>query len=172
MYNWTTLLSKGPPTAFAMCKYLAFKGAQNNCNALYFQRAPWLHWFLVLLISICGIEAFSEELSGDRTRMLGPLRHRSPPIGGMECGRYGSDLFLFPETFISVARNHQCCVFDIFLLNVAIFFRIRFIYIRGKSISGIMQRLASLANHTACHHTTKAIGVSGVMNLAITTKNW
>jgi len=40
MYKWATLLSKGPPTAVAICKYLAFKGAQRNCNALFFERAP------------------------------------------------------------------------------------------------------------------------------------
>jgi len=40
MYKWATLLSKGPPTAVVMLKYLAFKGAQNNCNALFFQRLP------------------------------------------------------------------------------------------------------------------------------------
>jgi len=40
MYKWATLLSKAPPTAVAMWKYLAFKGAQNNCNALCFQWAP------------------------------------------------------------------------------------------------------------------------------------
>ena len=34
MYKWATLLSKGPQTAFVTCKYLAFKGAQRNCNAL------------------------------------------------------------------------------------------------------------------------------------------
>jgi len=34
------LLSKGPQTAVVTCKYLAFKGAQRNCNALLFQRAP------------------------------------------------------------------------------------------------------------------------------------
>jgi len=55
MYKWTTLLSKGPPTAAVMWKYLAFKkGAQNNCNALFIQRAPYLHWFLVLHIPIWG----------------------------------------------------------------------------------------------------------------------
>jgi len=27
MYKYATLLSKGPPTAVVMCKYLAFKGA-------------------------------------------------------------------------------------------------------------------------------------------------
>ena len=36
MYKWATLLSKGPPKAIEMCKYLAFKGAQSNCNTLFF----------------------------------------------------------------------------------------------------------------------------------------
>jgi len=39
----STLLSKGPPTATAMCRYSAFKEAQKiNCNVqvLYFQKAP------------------------------------------------------------------------------------------------------------------------------------
>jgi len=39
MYKWATLLSKGRPTAVVMCKYLAFKRAQRNCNALFLQRA-------------------------------------------------------------------------------------------------------------------------------------
>ena len=54
MYKWAALLSKGPPIAVVMRKSLAFKGAQNNCNALFFQRVPWLHWFLVLHIPIRG----------------------------------------------------------------------------------------------------------------------
>jgi len=33
MYKWSTLLSKGSPTAVVICKYLAFKGAQSNCDA-------------------------------------------------------------------------------------------------------------------------------------------
>ena len=33
MYKEATLLSKGHPTAVVMCKYLALKGAQSNCNA-------------------------------------------------------------------------------------------------------------------------------------------
>jgi len=33
MYKWATLLSKGPQQQlFVMCKYLASKGAQSNCN--------------------------------------------------------------------------------------------------------------------------------------------
>jgi len=49
-----TLFSKGPPTAVVMCKYFAFKGTQSYCEALFFQRSPQLHWFLVLHISILG----------------------------------------------------------------------------------------------------------------------
>jgi len=33
MHKEATLLSKGYPTAVVMCKYLALKGAQSNCNA-------------------------------------------------------------------------------------------------------------------------------------------
>ena len=32
MYKQATLLSKGPPTAVVMFKYLAFKESQSNCN--------------------------------------------------------------------------------------------------------------------------------------------
>ena len=67
MHEWATLLSKGSPTAVATCKYLDFKGTQRNCNALFF------HLFLMLHISIWGIEAFSGVLNGDRTGILGPL---------------------------------------------------------------------------------------------------
>jgi len=83
-----------------MCKYLTFKGAQSNCN-VYFSfegpRAPQLHWFLVLH-SPFGESKLSLGHKWWRDWILGrcdswilsPCDSVPPPIGGMECGWYGS----------------------------------------------------------------------------------
>jgi len=44
----------------------------------------------VLHISIWGIEAVSGGLSGDGTEFWAPCDSEPPPVGGMECGWYGS----------------------------------------------------------------------------------
>jgi len=44
----------------------------------------------VLHISIWGIEAFSGRLSSDGTEFWASCGSVPPPIGGMECGWYGS----------------------------------------------------------------------------------
>jgi len=85
-----------------MCKVacLAFKGAQRNCNALFFQRAPSIHLFLMLHNSIWGIEAFSEVLSGDGSGISGPL---------WQCGSHNWGVWSATDTALlrlsAVAQN-------------------------------------------------------------------
>jgi len=61
-----------------MCKNLAFKGAQSNRSALFFQKASSFTASSASYFHL-GIEAFSGVLSGDRTGILGPLWQRGPP---------------------------------------------------------------------------------------------
>jgi len=46
--------------------------------------------FVVLHISIWGVEAFVEGLSGDWTEFWAPVTAWPPQLGGMECGWYDS----------------------------------------------------------------------------------
>jgi len=63
----------------------------------------------MLHISIWGIEAFSEMLSGNGTGILGPLWQRAPAIGGCECGWYGSGCNPhFPYMLISDINHLKC----------------------------------------------------------------
>jgi len=48
----------------------------------HFQRAPQLHWFLVLHISIWGVKAFFGELSGDGTAFWTHVTAWAPTIEG------------------------------------------------------------------------------------------
>jgi len=71
-----------------MCKYLAFKGAQSNCNAytFFFSKGPLtslISSLIVLHISIWGAEAFSGGLSGDGTEFWAPCCSVGPPNLGV-----------------------------------------------------------------------------------------